>query len=555
MSSIYTKHYQDSLDRRIENNDVVRRLLIVDNNLANISQGVNALSTSNATANAISPIYADTQNIRNNQLPNLGSSIAAVNNQVAMVIGGQANQATFNQVNAIVQQIPTLATGNQVNQQAIIIGGVRTDVANLQSSVDAVRAESANIPRNIYNAQLTALQSSVNNIPTYNGSNAIANVQSSLSSQAILIGGIPTNTYNASISNVQTQSDNIASQVGQIPRLIYSSNFSAVGNQLSAIQTTDNSIQNRVNSIPNGTYNAQLDAIQATENAIRTESQNIPRVIYNTQLANIQAGVNNIPVQTYNVALGNIQTTTNTVLTNTNNIPRANHSNQLTAIQNSVNAIPANVYTSNFATVNTKLDNLSTQISGISSGGANGTSGTIALNLTSLTVPYNVNNAGLDLLWCLGMGDAGYITPTTTKIILLASSVGIGDAAMLVDRSDNDFYTDNVTNSWVRIDIANGNTTRRITLTGLGYRSRANASVSLPITLIIEGSNDGTTFNNIFNWNNIGFTSGYQWKYTPSLSNNISYRYLRIRQPGVDSSGSNFLTGNEIRLYGTIDNP
>lgn len=552
MPSTYTKHYQDSLDRKIENNDVIRRLLIVDNNLANISQGVNALGTSNATANAISPIYADTQNIRNNQLPNLGSSIAAVNNQVAMVIGGQSNQATFNQVNAIVQQIPTLATGNQVNQQAIVIGGVRTDVANLQNRVDAVRAESANIPRNIYNAQLSSIQSSVNNIPTYNGSNAIANVQSSLSSQAILIGGIPTNTYNASISNVQTQSDNIASQVGQIPRLIYSSNFSAVGNQLSAIQTTDNSIQNRVNSIPNGTYNVQLDAIQATGNATRTESQNIPRVTYNTQLANIQTGVNNIPVQTYNVALGNIQATTNTVLTNTNNIPRANHSNQLTAIQNSVNAIPTNVYTSNFTTVNTKLDNISTQISGISSSGGSGASSVVALNLTSLIVPFNVNNAALDLLWCLGAGDLGYVNPNPSRVTVSASSSVQGLLTDLTGRNNSDWASNNVANQWVMFDFGFSSSIRKAMIKTIGLQGRSNLD-TIWATLLIEGSNDLTTWITLLNWDTGGHDS-LQWKYT-SFTNNIFYRYLRINQLALNASGNDYLGLSEIRLYGTINNP
>lgn len=557
MSSTYTKHYQDSVDRKTENNDVIRRLLIVDNNLANISQGVNALGTSNATANAIFPIYADTQNIRNNQLPNLGSSIAAVNNQVAQLIGGQNNQATFNQVNAIVQQIPTLATSNQVNQQAIVIGGVRTDVANLQSSVNAVRTESANIPRNIYNAQLssikndintiptnvynaqlTALQSSVNNIPTYNGSNAIAalDVQVGLiprtnySSNFLTVGNQLTRientanaipTYNASSGVAQLiggqsnqaiviggiSSDTQTIKNNDIPRL-------ATGNQVNALSSSIASGRNESNAIPRNTYNAQLDTIQATENATRTESQNIPRNIYNTQIANAasQSAIANASVQTVRTE-----------------------------------------QSSRFNNVDSGISGLSGQISGLTS--SNGTASSVVnLNATALIVPYSVNNFARDLIYALGAIEGGYSGVAPSVVEVTANFTDAGDSNQLLNKNSSGWYSSNVAGGYFTLDFGKNKTTRTIVITGLGFQGSQSGAIGSPINLIISGSNNGTSFTTIQTWSGLGITASYQWKFL-IFSNSIAYRYIRIAQSGLNNANTNYFACASLNFYGTINNP
>lgn len=259
MSSTYTKHYQDSLDRKTENNDVVRRLLIVDNNLANISQGVNALGTSNV-GNAIAALdvqvgliprtnYSSNFLAVGNQLTRIENTANAIptynaSNGVAQLIGGQSNQAIIiggisSDTQAIRNNdIPRLATGNQVNA--------------LSSSIASGRNESNAIPRNTYNAQLDATQATGNatrtesqNIPRVTYNTQLANIQTG-------VNNIPVQTYSVALGNIQTTSDNVLINTNNIPRASYS-------NQLNAIQDTSNTSNfgiSNVRSEQSGRFNS-----------------------------------------------------------------------------------------------------------------------------------------------------------------------------------------------------------------------------------------------------------------------------------------------------------
>lgn len=172
---------------------------------------------------------------------------------------------------------------------------------------------------------------------------------------------------------------------------------------------------------------------------------------------------------------------------------------------------------------------------------------TEALNLTR---NYDAANPTNDLINLLGTNNnaVAFTNPHPAKITNSASSVGGGTVAQLTDRTSSDFFTNNISNSWVQIDLGN---TRTVNLNGVGLKSRSAATTNVPVNLTIEGSNDGTNFTLIHSWANIGFTAISQDRFVPfTLSS--ACRYIRIRQPGTDSSGINHLTIGEVYLFGSV---
>lgn len=169
--------------------------------------------------------------------------------------------------------------------------------------------------------------------------------------------------------------------------------------------------------------------------------------------------------------------------------------------------------------------------------------------VSGFTRNYDAANPTNDLINLLGTNNntVAYTNPHSAKITNSASSIGTGTVAQLTDRTDSDFYTNNIANSWVQIDLTSS---RTVKLNGIGIKNR-DGNVSSPSSLTIEGSNDGTTFTSIFAWSGIGYTAPYQWRYT-TFTESPSYRYTRIRQPGLNASSSNFLGVSEINLYGSL---
>ncbi len=177
------------------------------------------------------------------------------------------------------------------------------------------------------------------------------------------------------------------------------------------------------------------------------------------------------------------------------------------------------------------------------------TGGAIAAN--SFEKTYNPANPTDDLIGLLGTVNSVFTNPHPTKITNTASSIAFGTSAVITDRTDNDFYTNTVANSWVQIDIGANNPSRRVSLTGFGIKSRP-PNGHHPLSVVIEGSNDGTTFATIHTWSSIGITAVLQWRGVV-FAGSIPYRYIRIRQPGLDSSNGNYLALTEIALYGSLN--
>lgn len=196
-------------------------------------------------------------------------------------------------------------------------------------------------------------------------------------------------------------------------------------------------------------------------------------------------------------------------------------------------------------TVDAALAQIQADIGNISGGGSGGIGG------LSFDRNFDLLNPDDDLIYLLGTNDnrVAYANPHPSKIAVSASSIQIGSVTLLTDRLDGDFLTTNTANSWVQIDLAR-DIGRLVQINGVGLKSRID-NAAHPNNLIIEGSNDGISFFNIFDWDNIGYTAPYQWKYT-TFAKSSAYRYIRIRQPNLNTSGQNFLGISEINLYGTL---
>jgi len=194
-------------------------------------------------------------------------------------------------------------------------------------------------------------------------------------------------------------------------------------------------------------------------------------------------------------------------------------------------------------TLQNSVNTLPTGGGGNNSGG--NFTGTLAIRLL------NTADYANDLITLLGTNNSVFTNPHPIKTTNSASSVGSGTVQMFTDRVDNELQSNNVENSWIQVDIANNDTSRRVILTGLGLKSRSSTASS-PVGVVIEGSNNASTFTLIHTWSSIGFTAGNQWRGV-AFNNNISYRYVRIRQPGASTSSNNFFTLNEVALYGVLN--
>lgn len=163
---------------------------------------------------------------------------------------------------------------------------------------------------------------------------------------------------------------------------------------------------------------------------------------------------------------------------------------------------------------------------------------------------YDAANPTRDLIHLLGTnGDSTtFANPHPAKITNSASSVPNGTVAMLTDRAFSSFNTNDSANSWAQIYFG---AERTVKLSGIGLQHYSAINTHSIVNAIIEGSNDGATFTQIFQWNNIGFTAPNQEKFV-TFAESPSYRYIRIRQPGINTAGTNHLCLGEVYLYGTL---
>lgn len=148
---------------------------------------------------------------------------------------------------------------------------------------------------------------------------------------------------------------------------------------------------------------------------------------------------------------------------------------------------------------------------------------------------------------------AGYITA-------VRSSSGNGDGPeILVDRTTNDTFTNNVANSWIAIDLGPG---RSFSVTKYTLRHYVSTDEKIR-NWKLQGTNSAasdsvadlaaatwTDIETRINDTTINAPNAYG---TFTLSSASAYfRYFRILQNGVTNNGLDYLAVVEIEFYGTL---
>lgn len=152
---------------------------------------------------------------------------------------------------------------------------------------------------------------------------------------------------------------------------------------------------------------------------------------------------------------------------------------------------------------------------------------------------------------------SAFTNPSGAILPTIASSSGSGTPANLTNRTNDEWFTSNAAGSWVAFDLGTG-----ISVSNYTLRARSSAASALPRNWVLEGTNSVSSFDitgvNAAIWTAIDtrtsdatLTAASQYYTLTANGSTLDYRYLRLRITGPDSSGTNFLTLNEIEFYGT----
>jgi hypothetical protein len=466
------------------------------------------------------------------------------------------------------------------SRQVIVIGGVQsavdaialTQLPSIESSLTTeITALGTGIATDLFALLqiLNALTITASNLPTQTYDIQLSNLQATVDATELITSSIPTDRYHDRFNSVQAQLDGIAANQGQSSNISvpsYDVQLDRIEDNQSAQGDKLNSIQSKVNQLP--TFNPQSDLAD-----VNTKLDNQAILIggraSSTQANSIKSDTQFIKDAIPTLATGNQSGTIN---------------NNLVTLNSAVGAIPRNIYNDQFSrletialagrnegngisrnTYNAQLNLIQAHANGANVAAANaGVQGAnAARQATAANVGVQSALTKLDQLLAGSSGSSsvygdeligllGYTNQENTKFSVTASSILIGTPSLLTNKSDQDFLTQNAANSWIRIDFGTNNASRRITLTGLGLRSRVD-NAAHPLNLVIEGSLDNSTWTTIYTWQNIGFTAPYQWRLSPAIGNVTPYRYIRIRQPGTNVGGQNYLGISEINCYGSLN--
>jgi hypothetical protein len=178
-------------------------------------------------------------------------------------------------------------------------------------------------------------------------------------------------------------------------------------------------------------------------------------------------------------------------------------------------------------------------------------------------IPFNSNTPTDGVIHWLGTnrGTQSWTNPAGGSIQLLSSGIGVGQINQLTDRTIQSWYTTNIQNAWVAVDF------RDLTVKIDNYSITGRTASSLqhfPRNWTLEGSN------NVFDWtvaavNAATWTAidvrtsdatinseGQRYTLTANQSNANSYRYLRLRQSGLNSNNDTYFTICEIEFFGVV---
>jgi len=181
--------------------------------------------------------------------------------------------------------------------------------------------------------------------------------------------------------------------------------------------------------------------------------------------------------------------------------------------------------------------------------------------LDGLELTYVANEDSNGLFYYLGTnkGASGWTNPVTAgQMSIVVRTLQFGNPADLVDRTTNQWYTSNVANSFVGIDIG---LNRLLTLNSYTIRNRVE-SVEYLRTWNLEGSNNvaGNTIADYAaaTWEAIDVRTGDSsllaanafGHFDANMNNKKRYRFFRLIQTGPNGSSNAYLCIAELEFYG-----
>jgi hypothetical protein len=146
------------------------------------------------------------------------------------------------------------------------------------------------------------------------------------------------------------------------------------------------------------------------------------------------------------------------------------------------------------------------------------------------------------------------VAATGTRVALTALSVNnVGySVGHLVDRAATGagtadaFSSANAAGQWITTDLLD----RTFAPTMLSLRHFNEATDQL-INFVVEGSNDNAAWTNLLTVNNAAVPAALGWRHF-AIAGAGGYRYIRLRQTGVNASGRNFIDLAEMEWYGSL---
>lgn len=147
-------------------------------------------------------------------------------------------------------------------------------------------------------------------------------------------------------------------------------------------------------------------------------------------------------------------------------------------------------------------------------------------------------------------GQAGWVNPQTGGFITVTASgilAGQGGLEVIVDRQASHFHTTNSAPAWIKADLQGC----KLRLNTWSYRYRDNSTADSPVGLLLEASNDNST------WVTVDSRTGLTvvisgWLTFVVAGQTNYYRYFRLSVIQPNSSGNAYLTIGEFEIYGRL---
>lgn len=200
-----------------------------------------------------------------------------------------------------------------------------------------------------------------------------------------------------------------------------------------------------------------------------------------------------------------------------------------------------------------KLDEISSKIDGLQqSSNTGGSTGGTTTNSKTLTYVSDGDTNGVFYYLGTNKNTQAWANPASAIVFTASSFLSGRGPDKLADRSineiTNDAHTNTENNAWFKVDLGSAN---KLAISYYTLQAR-NTTDQQPRSWILQGSKDDLTYIDIDSQSNNSILSNGTF-YSKGISNQTeSYRYYKLTQTGLNSSGANYFVLGEWELYGTL---